>query len=46
MIKFSIFFDILRPHFQNSFVPIFFLMFSVLSSKIKHKKAVENQTPV
>ena len=25
--KFSIFFDILTPHFQNSFVPIFFYVF-------------------
>ena len=32
--EFSIFFNILRPHFQNSIVPIFF----VLSSKMEHKK--------
>ena len=40
--KFSIFFNILRPHFQNSFVPFF-------CAKLKdgtQKKTIENQTPV
>ena len=27
MVKFTIFFNILRPHFQNSFVPYFFNVF-------------------
>ena len=45
MAKFIIFFNILRPHFQKKIVPISF-MFSVLSSKMEHKKSIENQTPV
>ena len=45
MAKLIIFFKILRSYFQNSFFPIFFLMFSVLSSKMDHKKTIENQTP-
>ena len=44
MAKFSIFFDILRPHFQNRFVPIFFNVF-VAKLKEEHKKAIENRTP-
>ena len=34
MAKFCIFFDILRPHFQNSFVPIFF---NVFCAKLKNR---------
>ena len=36
----------LRPKFQNSFVPTFFLMFSVLGSSMEHKKGIENRTAV
>ena len=45
MAKFSNFFNTLRPYFQNSFVPIFF-MFFVLSSRMDHKIAIEKGTPV
>ena len=41
MAKYSIFL-ILRPHFQNSFVP-FFSMFSVLTSNLEHKKAIKTE---
>ena len=45
MAKLSILFDILRPHFQNSFVPI---LFYVCCAKLKDEtqKAIENRTPV
>ena len=43
--KLKKFFKILRPHFQNNFVQLFF-MFSMLSSRIEHKKAIENGTPM
>ena len=36
----------LRPHFQNSFVPRFFFMLSMLSFRMEYKKAIENRTPV
>ena len=42
MAKFSIFLNILRPGFQNNFVPIF-LMFSVPGSKMEHKKLLKTE---
>ena len=36
----------LRPHFQQSFVPNFFFILSVLGSRIEHKKFLENRTAV
>ena len=39
-------FWIFLDHIFKTVLSQFFLMFSVLSSKIKHKKAIENRTPV
>ena len=41
-----IFFLYLRPHFENIFVLGFFIMFSVLTFRMEHKKAIENRTTV
>ena len=44
--KIWIFFKNLWPYFQKRFCPKIFLMFSVLSFRMEHKKAIENLTPV